>query len=598
MPQFSWLLVALLIPLFVAVPTLVVILRHFENPRLSPIPPLVLIGSVTLWCLGDAARLAVTSLEAKLALLPIYYLMGTVVVVSLFVFAADYSERTAWRRPRRIALLLAPMLAMNVVEITNVGSLTIRSAQVVERGGVAFAEIVWGPMFYLHHGVAYLIVGAAAYMFLTFETTNRHYRGQVRSIVGALSIPWMLNVAYLIGLTGFNYTTTGFAAALPIGVLMIFRYRILRLIPVARSSVVEEMDTGYLVLDRGDVVVDVNDRAAALLGIPGERLLGYDREFLEATFPEIEAAFDDETGFDTITRERDGERRYYNVEASKLGAEGADVSPAQESSSVVLFQDVTEQIEAQRQLREQRDRLEEQNERLEEFASFLSHDLRNPLSVANGRLELAREEHDSVHMEQIAEAHERMDELIEDALALARQGQTVLDREPVSLRTACESAWNNVDTGDATLSVTTDCTVSADASQLTQLLENLFRNAIEHGGPDVTVTVGDVGASAEADAAASARTDGAARGFFVADDGPGIPEAERDRVFEKGFSTDDDGTGFGLAIVATAAETHGWSVRVTESEAGGARFEILDRNPDDGSGPDSTSDGEPPASAT
>ena len=63
-------------------------------------------------------------------------------------------------------------------------------------------------------------------------------------------------------------------------------------------------------------------------------------------------------------------------------------------------------------------------------------------------------------------------------------------------------------------------------------------------------------------------------GFYVEDDGPGIPEGERERVFEDGYSTVEGGTGFGLNIVREIARAHGWEVRVTESAAGGARFEI------------------------
>lgn len=63
-------------------------------------------------------------------------------------------------------------------------------------------------------------------------------------------------------------------------------------------------------------------------------------------------------------------------------------------------------------------------------------------------------------------------------------------------------------------------------------------------------------------------------GFHVADDGPGIPEEARERVFESGYSTVEDGTGFGLNIVAEIAEAHGWDVDIDESRAGGARFEF------------------------
>ncbi|MGQ3327678.1 PAS domain S-box protein [Halorubrum sp. FL23] len=220
--------------------------------------------------------------------------------------------------------------------------------------------------------------------------------------------------------------------------------------------------------------------------------------------------------------------------------------------------------------------LERQNDRLAEFASVVSHDLRNPLNVAQGRVDLARDECDSDHLDAVAGAHERMDTLIADLLTLARQGERVSETEPVRLAAVVESCWQTVETADATLSVEGDLWLRADESRLRQLVENLVRNAVEHGGDDVAITVGALGGEAEADGAG----DGAGAeasdevGFFVEDDGPGIPAADRGEVFDAGFSTTQEGTGFGLRIVEQVAAAHGWSVRITEGREGGARFEV------------------------
>jgi signal transduction histidine kinase len=104
-------------------------------------------------------------------------------------------------------------------------------------------------------------------------------------------------------------------------------------------------------------------------------------------------------------------------------------------------------------------------------------------------------------------------------------------------------------------------TVNANRSRLQRLFENLLSNAVEHVGPTVTVKIGPLSES---------------KGFYVADDGPGIPEAERERVLEYGYSTTDDGTGLGLGIVSEVAKAHGWDVTVTNSASGGTRFEITD----------------------
>ncbi|WP_226004684.1 sensor histidine kinase [Natrinema salinisoli] len=219
--------------------------------------------------------------------------------------------------------------------------------------------------------------------------------------------------------------------------------------------------------------------------------------------------------------------------------------------------------------------LERQNKRLNEFTSIVSHDLRNPLNVAQGRLEEARASDDNDHLAAVAESHDRMESLIDNLLLVAREGEAVTEFKSVRLAELADACWHTVDTAGAELTVETDAVISADRDRVKQLLENLFRNAVEHsstsprshahedaaehGGSDVTVTVGRIGGGPD---------------FYVADDGPGIPPAKRERVLERGYSTRTDGTGFGLSIVAQIAEAHGWSVSVTEGEDGGARFEI------------------------
>ena len=200
--------------------------------------------------------------------------------------------------------------------------------------------------------------------------------------------------------------------------------------------------------------------------------------------------------------------------------------------------------------------LRRQNERLDEFASVVAHDLRNPLAVADGFLEVAVETGETDHLPRVADAHDRIGRLIDDLLTLARGEPTVTDGERVDLAGVAREAWGYVDTGEATLTVDSQLgSVSGDRGRLSQLFENLFRNAVEHAGtaPSVTVTA----------------TDG---GFAVADDGPGIPPEERDRVLEHGVTTAEGGTGFGLSIVADTARAHGWTVTVGESDDGGARF--------------------------
>jgi signal transduction histidine kinase len=214
---------------------------------------------------------------------------------------------------------------------------------------------------------------------------------------------------------------------------------------------------------------------------------------------------------------------------------------------------------------ERESRLREQNERLDEFASILSHDLRNPLNIAEGHLELAREADDPTpNHDAIGRSLDRIGTLVEDMLTLAREGKAGIETQHVNLAEFASSCWMGVKTGDAELRVELDGAVAIDESRLRQLFENLFRNAVEHAVPDdstewLQVTVGSLG---EGD------------GFFVADNGVGIPESDRERVLSAGYSTGSGGTGLGLSIVSEVARAHGWSVSVTEGQDGGARFEF------------------------
>ena len=236
--------------------------------------------------------------------------------------------------------------------------------------------------------------------------------------------------------------------------------------------------------------------------------------------------------------------KQYQIQTVPVQTDGKNINYV-----MAVSQNVTERVETKQAL-------EAKNERLEEFASIVSHDLRSPLSVAEGSLELAQETCESDRLDRASDAINRSQVLIEDLLTLAQEGHEVDDIESVDLAELAKESWQTVETKHATLD-TEESQIRADPIRVQELFENLYRNSVEHGGDGVTISVG--------------KMDG---GFYVADTGSGIPKAERERVFEAGYSTADDGTGFGLRIVKQIADAHGWEVAVAESEQGGARFEF------------------------
>lgn len=218
------------------------------------------------------------------------------------------------------------------------------------------------------------------------------------------------------------------------------------------------------------------------------------------------------------------------------------------------------------QMRNQQRALSAQNERLERFASIVSHDLRNPLNVATGYVTLTRETESLVHLDRIERALDRMEALVTDLRELTRQSDVVRETEAVELEQVSRSAWDIVQTDDVAFECVESVQFEADRTRLQQAFENLFRNAIQHGGDSLsTVRVGRLNSS----------------GFYIEDDGAGIPPDAHDAIFEWETTMSESGTGLGLAIVQEIIEAHGWMIRSTASDSGGARFEVTGVDPVD-----------------
>lgn len=222
-----------------------------------------------------------------------------------------------------------------------------------------------------------------------------------------------------------------------------------------------------------------------------------------------------------------------------------------------LFRTITNLLSRRSQTEGLTTELRNRNARLEQFASTLRHELRNPLNVLDGYLDRARNEGDSDSFDACEESVNQMAHLLEDTLLIIDGGEITTEPKRIDLASVCESSWDIISAESPRIEIETSSHIYADKVRLKQLLENVFRNAVEHVGTDVTVTVGDL-----------------PTGFYIEDDGPGIPLGERESVFEEGHSRNSAGTGLGLAVVQAVTDGHGWDVEITGGNNGGARFEI------------------------
>ncbi|NHN47439.1 PAS domain-containing protein [Halostella sp. JP-L12] len=535
-----------------------VVWRHRE--KAGALPLFGSIAGAAWWSAGLFLASVIPDPGVSVLLNRLIFVGVVTVVASIALFALEYTGREHLVTRRTVALLSIHPVVVVALALTNPGDVFYAS-MTVDPSAVTGVAVVWGTAFWVHAAYSYAVTMVVAALVIEMLYRSRAlYRGQIVALVAAVLSPSLANLPSLLNVVSFDSTPLGFVVANALFTLAITRYRLIDLAPIARDRVLDTVEDAVYVVDREHRIVDVNPAAEALAEqtMGDVDVVGRDvRDFLKP-LPETYELYRDivESGEERSTEfPLDG--RHYDVEATTI-----DDGRGRHVGWLFLVRDITE-----RKRREQE--LQRRNEQLDEFANVVSHDLRNPLNVANGYVDLARETGDTSHLDEVDATLDRMEAIIDDVLALAREGEDVTDPAPVDLGSAAEAAWGNVDTGDASLRVADAATVDADRDRLVRLLENLFRNSVEHGtrgcdgeGSAVGVEVGAIG------------DNGAAAGFYVADDGRGIPPDERGQVFDSGYTTDEGGTGFGLAIVEQIADAHGWRAEVTDSEAGGARFEF------------------------
>lgn len=219
-------------------------------------------------------------------------------------------------------------------------------------------------------------------------------------------------------------------------------------------------------------------------------------------------------------------------------------------------------------------RLDEAQAVQRRFVSDASHELRSPLASMRQFAEVAAAYPDRVSREELADVvlveGARLEDLVEGMLVLTRADEKGLGLHLATVdlaQLARHEAPLVPTSGVARIEVAAEAAVPVrgDAGMLRRLVRNLTANAIRHARSRVRVAVG---------------TDAHGPWLTVDDDGPGIPPADRERVFERFVRLDDarsrdaGGSGLGLAIVREIARAHGGTVAADASPLGGARFTV------------------------
>ena len=560
-----------------------------------------------IWLMCSTAGWALT--EVLLALSPgpagtlfwskVGYIFISSSPVALLTFALQYVGYGRKLNARRLTgLLVIPSLTLALVWTTEAHGLLWRDYTFFRREPFLLMDVTaYGGWFWVYVSYGYLLAVSSAFLLIRQAIRSfRLYRRQSITLVLGVVISLIPNVLYilrLIPLPGIDVSPIGFMLGGLLFAQSVFRYRLLDLAPIARDTLVDNMDDGMFVLDRQNRIVDLNPVIEDVLGIQANRLIGAPAAQVLSPWQDLLDRFYDEMRVQTeIAVDGDDGQRYYDLRINPL----FDRRGALRGRMVVL-RDITERREIAQDLeqalheaREARFAAETASRAKSVFLATMSHEIRTPMNGVIGMTsllldtELTPEQRDFV--ETIRVSGDALLMLINDILDLSKiEAERVeLEEEPFDLLLCVGSAVDllkpKADEEGLALDYHIDDQaperILGDMARLRQILVNLVGNGIkftEHGGVSLSVT-----AQPLPQEASSTHREMWEILFSVRDTGIGIPANRLDHIFEPFIQVDASvtrqygGTGLGLTISQRLAEMMGGRMWVESELGAGSTF--------------------------
>ncbi|WP_435098595.1 ATP-binding protein [Halarchaeum sp. P4] len=498
------------------------------------------------WAASTVGYLVVPVVPVQRGLFILGLLFGLAAVGAWLYFAAAYTGRLPGSLPYS-RLTASLLVAVGLFKVTNPIHHAYFTTEVVTEP-FTYLLVHYGLAHWLALGLSYALAFVGVYMVLEhFHLVGADTRPLV-VLVGLTAVPVVLNVAALIteGLLPLMYEPLG-VAAFAVGVSFVYfeRFETIRL--------AAESDDPVVFLDQDGHVRDYNRQAVALFG----ELDGATGERLADVIPALADGLEDDTP--VVEFERDGETCYYDVTTTPF------MAGERRTGQSVVVTDVTER-------ERYRQRLETRNGQLGALNRLVRHDIRNDMTVIMGWSDVLEDHVDEegeaalTRVRRTAEHTIQITENVRDFIdALADEGE--MATHPLDLHDHLEAELERVREVYPHAEFRTPQGLPAVSVEANELLSSVFRNilnnAIQHSDVDTPEIV--VTAAVHPETVV----------VRIADNGPGIPEEQKKRLFGKGEKgVKSTGTGIGLYLVRTLLTQFGGSVHVEDNEPRGTVFVV------------------------
>jgi len=553
--QYSPFFIPLLISAGATLALVIFALRNRTNPVAGPFA--LLMGAVTVWAFGYALQLVCADLSSNLLLNDIEYLGIVTVPVAWLLLALRYTGRNQYITKRTIALLFI-IPALDVIFVATNSFHYQYYSEIVPT--VLSGSVVWnfhrGPLFWLHTTYSYLLIVIACILIASrYSGAPAIYRRQIALLLGAVAVPMIISFLYVAGaipLPGLDLTPLTFTV---VGILLaigLFRYQLFTMLPVAYPKIFSSISDGIVVSDARDQILDLNPAAREIAGRTESGLIGTS---LTDTFPSLvplisETAAGEKEAHREIPIAVCNKTRYYDVICRKISAPPGDSRPGH----LFILRDITD-------LRMALAALETANAKINLLSSITRHDMANKLSGLSTYVDLMKAQDDPAMMRAYVPKIEELTKMLLDEIQFTRDYQDTGVKAPVwqEISRCISVAQGQVDLKNVIVTDTCEG-VSIYADPLfVKVIINLLDNAVRHGGNRMTkVTF-------------SCARNGDTLLLVCSDDGEGITEADKPKLFIRGFGKN---TGLGMFLTREILLTTGITIQETGTPGQGARFEI------------------------
>lgn len=532
--------------------------------------------SASVWCFFGIFEVAAVDWGTKILFSKLEYIGGTTLPVLFLLFVASHVGLGKYITRRNVVLLFIIPAVTLVLAATNEYHNLVWSSFAAGPEGSNLIMYIHGPWFWLSNiGYSSICLFTAGILLIGFSMAS-HQRYQPRTLVmlaGGL-LPWVSAIIYVSPVNpfpGYDLTRVAFTISGALFLLALVGWQLLNLVPVARSQVMDTIRDGIIVVDRRNVIIDINPAAGKMVGVPNKLLLGKNLEELQVGTSWLTPL---------LTTRCDGPKVSLHTDSGlhlEAGAYCITDKKGSIKARIFTLLDITGKVkaEAERQVMINRLEVSTRLATLGEMAAGIAHEINNPLTTVIGFSELLSQEdlpaEAASHVKYIADSASRVKSIVKRMLIFARQdtpSKTALDIHEIIDKTL-EMRQYVLDTSNIEVVKNFDPDlppVIADPGQMQQVFLNLIVNA-EHA-------LKNIPAPARLTIITS-RTDGSVRITFQ-DNGPGMPPEVLNRLFHPFFTTKSpgEGTGLGLSLSRSIILEHGGDILARSEVGKGSWFTV------------------------